>query len=401
MRKIGNQNTTYNIKDCLGTVTTTVDKFVSETDFDKSQGPYLATSEVTVPPCGMMGMHIYTDVANDATGCQDVLHHPASVFWRDLPFGHHVFPLLARGNPASAAAFNADNTRLTDSAYIISFDNRHSLRISWPAVDTTDAHLLDAVWASRYTMHEVVYWIPDIKTVELNGLVSITADCDTVAEAQVQLRKMRTWSRRMYNAYFVNHPVLDDGTADVPTSLLDVIDIVTGPPTTAFDCYNEPLHVTAANRALQITDDNLLPGWRDTKEYMAAGVYERRKDAKPVWNRKKVFRRPRTPQYYQGAAVHEDAAGGASMNQMFQRVRAGRRFMINKKMVWEKQTADSAPDSAIREVCPRGCYFYQCYWYFQSNAAEGAFQARANLIPNVSLDFTKHVDKTMVLRWNP
>ncbi len=400
MKKLGDTNIIWSLKNCAGSVSTTKDKFVSSTAFVKVQGPYNGVSETVAESCGLMGMPIYGDVSAGQTGCQDVGQNPASVFWSEMPFADQVFPMLARTNPGAASAFNDETCRTGDKCNIIYFDNRHSLRIQWAAADTADQVGIETIWNSTLMLHEVVWWIPDISTVEDKGLVSIGADCDTVAEAQVQLRKKRSWLKRMYNAYFVPHPVLDDGSDTTPTAMLDVVDIVTGALATAFDCWNEPLHTSAANRALQITDDNMMPKFRDTKEYIANGVLARRKQAKPVWNKKRTYRRPRETFRRSGMGVHETAAKGVVLNTRQTYVRCGRRFNINKSMQWEKIAADSAPSATVRQICPRGVYMYAQYWYYRTGApsATGAALALVGL-PTITLDHTGHVDKTMMLKF--
>ncbi len=400
LKKLGDTNTCWNIKDCNGNVRSTVDKFASESPFLKFQGPYRGTSESGAMPCGQLGFPIFSDVSNaptDLSGAQSTNQNPGDILYKNTPFSDHVFPLLARTNPTvTSALMNAQNCRLGDKCNIIFFDNKHSLRIDWGAIDTTAAIVQNIAWDQRLMLHEVVYWIPDIKTVIDNGLVNDQGSVDTVAEAQVQLRLARSWSRRMYNAYFVAHPVLDDGT----TSLLDVVDITTGGLTEAFDCWNEPLHVTQANRDLQITDDNMLPRFRDTKEYLAAGVLDRRKDARPVWNKKRKFRRPRYGAGRYGVAVHEAGAGSCVLPQQHTYVTAGRRFNINKNMQWEKTEADSNPDSTVREVCPRGCYYYRQYWYFSTNSTVASTSvASTSGLPIISISHTRRVDKTMIVKF--
>ncbi len=397
MKKLGDKNNVWSIKSCDGVVTSTVDKFTSGTSMKKVQGPYAGTSETDIPSCGQMGMPIFTSVdGTGISGCQDVTMNPGRTAYTRTPFPAHIFPLLQRVNPTAVlATVNASTSRLGDKCNIVSFDNRHSIRITWAQADATTGENVHVINNQRLWLHEVVWWIPDITTVINHGLLSTVAQSDTVAEAQVQLRLQRTWSKRMYNAYFCNHPVVDDGAAASPTSLLDVVDITTGPLTTAFDSWNEPQYVAGA--ALQITDDNLLPRSRDTKEFMAAGVVERRKDAKPVWSKKRKFRRPRAR--IQGIAVHDGLSATAMVDtERFQTVSAGRFFEINKNMQWEKTVEDDDPSSTVREVCPRGCYYYCQYWYYQLNSPT-ATDSTASQIgkPTLELSHTQRVDKTMKL----
>ncbi len=397
IKKIADSNVTWNLKSCEGVVTTTVDDFASTgADFSKAQGPYSATSETTMPPCGQMGMPIFSDVA--VAQVQACVQHPADIRYRFTPFNYHVFPMLAMTNPSAGAAFNADNCRTTNQCTIASFDNSHSLRITWPADQGTSTLELEGIWGNTLTLHEVVWWIPNLTTVIDQGLVATTAETDTVAEAQAVLRTSRSWLKRMYNAYFCTHPVLDDGEAASPTAMLDVVDITTGAPTIGFDCWNEPLYVTAANRALQISDENVRPRHRDTKEYMAPGVLNRRKDARPKWQRKRTFRRPRNTWRRNGIAVDESGPGGWGLSARTQYIRAGKRFPINKKMEWEKLIADGSPGDEVREVVPRGCFCYVQYWYYRTGVPDATFITTA-IAPSIDLDFTDHVDKTMVLKW--
>lgn len=403
IKKIADTNTTYALKDCDGVVTTTVDKFVTTYSFDKVQGPYDGVSETTIPPCGQMGMPIFSNVATGNSGAQTCTNHPADILYRETPFWYHAFPLLAMSNPAAGAKFNGDNCRDSNTCNIISFDNRHSMRITWPAVTTTASDIVEGLWGGTLMLHEVVWWVPDLSTIIDQAIVNTSAQVATVALAQVRLRICRSWLKRMYNAYFCPHPVLDDGppipVGGSTTAMLDVVDIVTGAVADAFDCWNEPLHTTSANQALQITDDNMMPRFRDTKEYMATGVLDRRKDARPVWNKKRTFRRPRSIGWQrQGQAVDENAGAGATLNARTQYIKAGRRFPINKKMQWEKLDADSAPGDEVREVVPRGCYVYAKYFYYRTNIPNAAFQIKA-IAPTIAMSFTMHVDKTLMLKW--
>ncbi len=389
LKKLADSNDCYAIKRCAGIVESTVDSFgATTTTFDADQGPAsLGTAEV-MPACGLFGINIYANpVEVPSAGLSTTLHTPGTTAYREIPWDFHVFPLLAMTNPtATAPLMNENNCRTNQQCTIISWDNRHRFRIQWAAIDTTSAEEYQSTYKSYFMMHEVVWWVPDLSTVEDNGLVATDAGSDTVAETQVLLRLQRQWLKQMYNAYFVNHPIDD-------ASIIDEVDIVTGPPVNAFDTFNEP--DTAANPENNISMDNLGPSFRDSKEYMANGVLDRRKDAKPVWNRKKFLRRPRARGSFH---VHENGGTGGVVNEVTSVHRAGKLFQINKKMQWEKTAVDATPDTNVRDVCPRGCYVYIKYFYYNTGMLSGTTQAITRA-PTIRIDLTNKVDRTHRLKW--
>lgn len=363
-------------------------------------GPFSGDTGETMLSCGYLGFNLYEDpTARDGIGLSRTTQHPASILYAGTPVDFHVFPLLAQTNPLAATAiFNENNCRTSSTANILSYDNRHRQVIRWPAIDTASASgsFWDVAYKMRLIMHEVVYWVPDLTTVEDKFLVVTEAASNTCAETQVALRARNTWLRQMYNAYFVKRPVLDDGEDAVPTTMLDIVEICSGGPAIAGDTYMEP--TVTATPLLAIGNDNVWPIQKTSLEYMLGGIQDRKKEARPYWSRKRTFRRPRRPVGTLGMGVHEATATGVVVPGVFQKIRAGRMFNINKKMQWERVAADAAPDSTVREVCPRGCYVYVKYWYFMSGEQQAAAVVNT-LAPDVFNVCPENPVKTNILKW--
>lgn len=390
LKKIADSNVIWSLKSCAGSVATTVDKFSSSTAFNALQGPFTTGTGEAIDNCGYLGINVYQDPnAVPSAGAISTEMHPASTEYRHMPFDVNVFPMIAMTNPVvSAGIFNESNCRASNQCNVKFFDNKHSLRIIWPQFESVVTGTLWAVKKMTLSMHEVVYWVKDLSTIEDNALVNTAAQTATHELTQARLRISRSWLKQMYNAYFVNHP-LDDSDIGVGGAGADEIDLTT---TVAFDTFDE--QQPAASR---INDDNTLPRWRDASEFIANGVTDRRKDAKPIWNRRRTFRRP-YPRLT-GSVVHEDGTvNTGSQPEVHTHIRAGKRFHINEKMEWERIAADAVPDTTVREVVPRGCYVYCKYWYLKPNSPAVTALVK-ELAPSVSLAFTGAVDKTHVLAW--
>lgn len=390
LKKIADSNIVWALQSCDGTVRTTVNQFSDTGSLLHAaiQGPYANATAENMEPCGALGLMIYSNpVTNPAAGLVVTTHHPASITYAEMPFDVNVFPMLAMVNPVvTDAIFREDNCRVSTHCNVRYFDNKHSMNITWPAVDQTAVEVPDFIFRMSLMLHEVVYFVPDLSTIEDNSLVVGNTASDTVAESQVLLRVRNTWLRRMYNSHFVNHPMAD---ADIS----DVTDIVTGAPTAAFDCFNEP--TGAADPDTVINDDNILPRPRDRKQHLANGVTDRRTEASVKWQRKRWFRRPRD---VRGSNVHEHGGAGIVLQLRHSYIRCGRRFHMNKKFEWERTTADATPDTVVRDVVPRGCFVYVKYWYFRTGQGLTTLQNRA-MAPTLTLAFTQSVDKTHILSW--
>lgn len=395
LKKIAIRNKTYCLKTCAGLKTTSIVKFAlaGAANMTVSQGPFSAGTGEDAETCGYFSAGNVYNVPTafaEGNGLSLVDHHPASVEYRNTPFDFQVFPLLAMANPTVAdARFNENNCRVAHSCNIISWDNRHHIRIEWPTIDQAGAGLADAARDQYLMMHEVVWWVPDLTTVTGNALVAVVPA--SAAAAQVSSRLQRTWTRQMYNAYFVKHPIAD-------ASITDVIDYTAGSTANASNTFNEPLVDSAP--ATEIGDDNMLPQFRDELQYLAAGIEDRKKDGKPFWNRKRYYRRPRGN--LTGNNVNTStSAQTVSLPQVSKIISAGRKFNINKSMEWDRTTPDATPDSAVREVCPRGCYVYVKYWYYANNfRSSTAIPTATPIHPNLSMAFVGKVDKTHILIWN-
>ena len=384
IRKISGNNFVYNILNLTGDVQTTVDKFASTAaQFRETSGPFNGAQ--TIDERGYMGIPIYWDPAAHTAGMvQTFQMNPGNINYRFMPFGTNLFPIIAKTNPAASVLFTNDSCRTKDRAFIKSYDNRHSVRICWPAIDSSAARLNTYIQRQSLMFHEVVWRIPDLATVENNSLLVTATAQDTAAEAQVLLRVSRKWQRQMYNAYFPPHPLAD---ADV----VDNLDITTGATTFPIDTFNEDEATNA-----RLTDQNMRLRPKDTKMYLAKGVLDRRKDAKVVWQRKKLRRRPRT---VLGVNRNVDTAvANVSLQQECRIIKLGHKFNINATMTWEKITETSVPDDALRKVCPRGVYLYVCYIYFTTQGLGGVTQA-TTLAPDLLLSETGTPSKTHRLVW--
>lgn len=400
LKKIAASNTTYNLMSCLGSKSCTVDKFATAVPMAITSGPFSGATGEAIEPCGYLGFNLYEDpTARDGIGLSRVTQHPASILYTGTPVDFHVFPLLAQTNPQVATAiFNENNCRTSSTANIISYDNRHKQVIIWPPIDSTSAtgSTWDVVFKQKLIMHEIVWWVPDLTTIEDKFLVVTEGASNTCAETQTALRARNTWLRQMYNAYFVKRPVLDDGESAAPTTMLDIVDICTAGPAIGGDTYMEP--TVDATPLLAIANDNMWPLQRTTIEYQLGGIQDRRKEAKPYWNRKRTFTRPMRDYFRAGTGVHEATATGVLSPGQHILISAGRKFNINKKMQWERVAADAVPDSSVREVCPRGCYVYVKYWYFMSGMQIGITLANT-IRPGVSNVCPERPMKTNILKW--
>lgn len=390
LKSIADTNEAYNIKDCLGSKgTSVIDEadpipFVSKAHaVTNLGGPFTLTTD-TVEPCGYLGIPLFGVNIGPCRNLMLTTCHPANTLYICMPLTACAFPLIARTNPACALQFNPGNCRESDSCNVISFDNRMSLRITWNAITSTGSGvtLADYLRLQRMHIHEVVYWIPDLQTVEDNNLVELPAAAATDALAEASLRISRTWLRRMYNAYFVNHPLAD-------ASVSDVVDVTTG--ATNIDTFNESLAV-----GLRISTLNTNIRGRDTKEYLAEGVVDRRKDAKVVWQKRRTFKRPIRKTGFQ---VHEVASSSdVIMAQETTHLQAGHLFHINRKMVWDKIVPVAVPDTTVREVCPRGVFFYCQYWRFLPNTPSTETHAGTEA-PNLAASHTGRADRFQRLRF--
>lgn len=393
---LAESNIAYVFKSCVGIVTTSVDDFAAggASEFASAEaGPFALGTGEDVQPCGYQGLHIYANpVAHPGAGMVLSDCHPANATgYVEMPWDVNVFPMLAMTNPTVAdAVFNENNCRSTRKVTIHYFDNRHHARIVWPRVNDISNGIYEHIKYAYLQVHEVVWRVPDLTTIETHKLVAAFSASTTVAATQALLRTRNKWLFQMYNAYYVKHPVVD-------ATITDVTDIVTGPPVNAFDTYHEP--TVLATPLLVIANDNILPRTRDAKEYIAVGVLDRRKDAKPVWQRKRKYRRP-TGAVGSNVAVHEDGSTGAFViPQTEQIISCGNKFNINAQMVWEKVVPDAAPDSTVREVVPRGAYVYCKYHYYDSMMPSGTALDTA-FAPKVFLSFTRTVDKTHITKWS-
>lgn len=388
LKKIADHNQIYSLKDCEGAVRSSRDNFTASEPHLAIAGPFSAGTGEAMEPCGYLGFNVYADpnvVPHAGAMVTDM--HPANIEYAGIPLEYQVFPLLAQTNPTiTDSAFNENNCRVTSRANIISFDNRHSYRITWPEVINDAANAVgDLIWNMTLTSYEIVWWVPDLSTVEDNKLVSIVVDTDTHEETQIDIRIRNKWLRQMFNAYICTHPVPD-------STIVDVTDM-SGTTSGNFDQYNEPTAI-----GIRVDDDNMLPRSRDPKQFLADGIHDRRKDARKLWMRKKVHKRPKRRNRVGNSRFIVTDAQGMNLASTQSRHRAGRVFHINKNMEWDRQTADSTPDTTVRDVCPRGVYVYCKYWYFRTLAASTVAEDNI-LAPSVTTTFTGAVDKTHVLKW--
>ncbi len=378
----------YTIMSCLGLKSASGDKFATTTTFASVQGPFSAGTGESMSPCGLLGFNYYTDPNSfPACGAVVVDMNPSSATVRSMPVEINVFPLIARTNPTvTSAKENATYCRTKNSANIISFDNRHSYRILWAGAQAvTTGGVTEMQYNMRLTSYEIVWWVPDLSTIEENKLVMTVAETATHELTQANIRIRNTWLRQMFNAYMCKHPVAD-------ASITDVTDL-SGVAGNAFDTYNEP-----TTRTLVVQDDNMLPSRRDPKAIMAEGILERRKEARLLWKRVKVHRRPRQKNPTLSVVEVGATTNECNMSQIQSYHTAGRRFPINKRMEWDQETPDTDVDSTVREVCPRGVYVYAKYWYFQTKNNLPAF-ASSIQAPSVFLTLTGKVDRSQELRW--
>ncbi len=386
MKKLDPINEVYTIRSCLGFQEGSTDKFVTSVEFTTLQGPFAGATGELMSPCGLLGFNYYQDPDSiSSAGAFVTDHNPANVLYARMGIEFNVFPIIAMTNPTVVdAVFNEQYCRTKNSANVISFDNRHSYRVLWPGVAAdADLSVLQMMYDMTLTSYEIVWWVPDLSTVEDNKLVMTASETVTHELTQTNLRIRNIWLRRMFNAYICKHPVPD-------STITDVTDLS---GTTAFDTYNEP-----SSRAIVVDDDSMLPRTRDPKALLANGVFDRRKDARKLWMRKKVHRRPRRqlPNY----SVVEVAgfSGETNIPQRTTFHTAGNKFNINKRMEWDQQTPDTDTDTTVREVCPRGVYVYVKYWYFQTHNTAATFESNA-LAPIVAVDLIGRVDKSHHLKW--
>lgn len=392
LKKIADSNVAYNIKDCDGVVRTSVidpDLPFAGTGFQffVSGGPFTDTTD-EIESCGYLGIPYYRTPDGANKGLHVTACNTAREEYAETPLQTHIFPMIPRTNPTAGANYNPLSCRESDHTSVTLFDNRHTLRIQWPPYGLAEVEisLQQFTRQQKLIMHEVCWWISDLSTVEDNALVSLPAAIATDALAQVDARKKRRWLRQMYNAYFCNHPLPD-------TTVVDVIDLTTG--SDPLDTFNESL---AANARLSIVNTNIRG--RDTLAFLAAGVQDRRKDAHPIWHRKKTFRRPHVMASQQvGITVHETGnANDCVVPDASSYVKAGKKFKIGKKMVWDKLVPVAVPDLLVREVVPRGCYMYCQYWWYLPNTSELG-DIPGDLAPHIFASRTKWADRMLITKW--
>ncbi len=385
LRKIADSNTVWCTKNCNGVKESTVDNFTLGFAFDEAGGP--SNNGETLDTCNFLGIPIFQDpvaavAATQGGGLVLVGHNPANVLYGGMPLAVNTFPLIAKTNPSCAAAFNGGTCRESEQSTVTYFDNRHKLRIEWPQVGTTGVGAANALKRTHLAMHEVVYWVPDLSTIETNKLVATAAEAASTALIETNLRLQRKWLRRMYNAHFVPHPIAD-------STVQDLVDVTTGATTTPLVTFNETLGET-----VRISNNNLDSYPRDSSEFIAAGVMDARKEARPVWSRKKKFYRPKSNL----GAMTENTSDFMCLSQLqTSRVTAGKKFHINKKMHWESTTDDATPDAAVRDVCSRGCYVYCQYWIIVTDVLHGTALA-ASILPFIAAAETKP-GRCQQIRW--
>lgn len=419
IQKITDHNIVWSLKNCEGLISSTVDDFADSTAATVEQGPFSLGTGESIDPCGYLSAgNIYKNpAAHPHSGLMLNQMNPANEqYYNEIPLDYHLFPIIAQTNPGADANENGQNCRDSTKALINYFDNRHSLRIVWPAVQDADDGVYMMTKDQRLVMHEVVYWVPDLGTVRTHKLISDVGDAGNVAATQALLRTRRKWQLQMYNAKFCTHPVVD-------STISDVVDIVTGPPVNAFDTFNEPL----APAVTVIGNNNILPKQRDTKQFLAAGVLDRRKDARVVWSRKRSYRRPAYSMAVAGNAtmipktytvpsfavtdpttahtvVMNDVngvVGGTayvSLPVQVTKIRCGKKFNIDKQLEWQQGIPDADIEDSINDVCPRGVYCYTKYWFYYPGMIDTNTEDR-DLAPKVFANFTGAVDKMMVLKW--
>lgn len=267
------------------------------------------------------------------------IENPANLYWRDSAPSFQVFPMLAKTDPSLGATYNSSTCRTGEEAVLKTWSNVHTLKITFPnalpASGNIDSkYAFQALSGEYLEFIEMLFWVNDLSTIEDNQLCldeDLTRSKDDWVTA---FNTSRTWLLRQYNAYCTKRPNADADVSMAASAATNMTDF-----TDNFSITYKP-----DQEAVEI------PG-RELKEFVASGVYDRKKDARLIYCRKRRYRR----NLRQLANWFDPTEDVYKLPLCYRNIKAGLSMRLNKKFTWQR---GAGGDSTMRQVVPRGCYVY-------------------------------------------